>query len=121
MVAPAALPAHSSIPVPPTPCAGARKEHPMDAHFDQVQKARSLAHGGQPRNYFAYSTVLDRPAFEEWRTQHGYVDFELPEGKLAEARGLGLVFDFPSRWWGGRVASLADVPGQRVFGKLFTL
>jgi gamma-glutamylcyclotransferase len=93
----------------------------MDAHFDQVQKARALAHGSQPRNYFAYSTVLDRQAFEEWRTQHGYVDFELPAGKLAEARDLGLVFDFPSRWWGGRVASLADAPGQRVFGKLFTL
>ncbi len=93
----------------------------MDAHFDQVQKARTLARGGQARNYFAYSTVLDRQAFEEWRTQHGYDDFELPAGKLGEARGLGLVFDFPSRWWGGRVASLADVPGQRVFGRVFTL
>jgi hypothetical protein len=93
----------------------------MDAHFTQVQKARELAQGGQPRNYFAYSTVLDREAFEEWRAQHGYSEFELPQGRLAEARDLGLVFDFPSRWWGGRVASLADAPGQRVFGRLFTI
>jgi gamma-glutamylcyclotransferase len=93
----------------------------MDAHFDQVQKARQLARGGKPRNYFAYSTVLDRQAFEEWRSQHGYLEFELPEGQLAEARGLGLVFDFPSRWWGGRVAGLADAPGQRVCGRLYTL
>src|ERR1700690_1116553 len=97
------------------------KRRPMDAHFDQVQNARALARGGQPRNYFAYSTVLDRQAFEEWRAQHGYADFELPEGRLAEARDLGLVFDFPSRWWGGRVASLADAPGQRVFGRLFAV
>jgi gamma-glutamylcyclotransferase len=93
----------------------------MDAHHDQVQRARALAQGGAPRNYFAYSTVLDRAAFEEWRGQHGYTDFELPAGQLAEARDLQLVFDFPSRWWGGRVAGLADSPGGRVWGKLFTL
>ena len=93
----------------------------MDAHFDQVQRARQLAQGGAPRNYFAYSTVLDRPAFEEWRAQHGYEGFELPAGQLAEARDVGLVFDFPSRWWGGRVAGLVDAPGQRVFGRLFEI
>src|SRR5581483_3592312 len=91
----------------------------MDAHFDQVQRAREAARGGEARNYFAYSTVLDRKAFEEWRTQHGYAGFELPAGELAEARDVGLVFDFPSRWWGGRVAGLADVPGKRVWGRLF--
>ncbi len=93
----------------------------MDAHIDQVQKARAHARGGETRSYFAYSTVLDRPAFEEWRAQHGYLDFELPEGQLAEARDVGLVFDFPSRWWGGRVAGLSDAKGQRVCGRLFTI
>ena len=90
----------------------------MDAHHDQVQRARAAARGGPARNYFAYSTVLDRAAFEEWRTQHGY-DYELPAGEVAVARDLGLVMDFPSRWWGGRVAGLADAPGQSVYGRVF--
>src|SRR3712207_6937317 len=45
---------------------------------------------------FAYSTILDRAAFEEWRAQHSYDFFELPEGKLAEALDVDLVYDFPS-------------------------
>ena len=92
----------------------------MDAHHDQVQKARAQARGGAARLYFAYSTVLDRSAFDEWRTQHGY-EFTLPEGKLAVAPDLGLTFDFPSRWWGGRVAGLAASPGQAVHGRVFTI
>ncbi len=32
---------------------------------------------------------------------------------------MTLVYDFPSRWWGGRVAGLADAPGQAVWGVLF--
>ena len=57
----------------------------MDSHYDQVMKARSTADTAAMKLYFAYSTILDRAAFEEWRAQHSYEFFELPEGKLAEA------------------------------------
>ena len=90
----------------------------MDSHYDQVMKKREAA-GQGVRPYFAYSTILDRTAFLEWRSQHGYDFFELPEGKLAEAQGLELVFDFPSRFWGGRVAGLRDSAGATVHGRLF--
>jgi gamma-glutamylcyclotransferase len=93
----------------------------MDAHYDQVMKAREAAAQAGARLYFAYSTILDRAAFEEWRSQHSYDFFQLPEGKLAEALELELVYDFPSRWWGGRVAGLADAPGHSVFGRLFEI
>ena len=93
----------------------------MDAHYDQVMKARATLAGAPERLYFAYSTVLDRAAFEEWRAQHGYGFFDLPAGETAEALDVGLVFDFPSRWWGGRVAGLAATPGASVHGRLFRI
>ncbi|MFY0567313.1 gamma-glutamylcyclotransferase [Archangium lansingense] len=93
----------------------------MDSHYDQVMKARSTADTAASKLYFAYSTILDRAAFEEWRAQHSYDFFELPEGKLAEALDVDLVYDFPSRWWGGRVAGLTDAPGKSVFGRLFEI
>lgn len=92
----------------------------MDAHYDQVMKAREGAGAGS-RLYFAYSTVLDREAFLEWRAQHSYEFFDLPEGRIAEAQDVALVFDFPSRWWGGRVAGLEDREGARVYGRLFEI
>ncbi len=93
----------------------------MDAHYDQVMAARSRAEGAVERAYFAYSTILDRAAFEEWRRQHGYDFFELPLGQKAEAVDLALEYDFPSRWWGGRVAGLVDQPGSSVHGLLFQI
>jgi hypothetical protein len=93
----------------------------MDSHYDQVMKAREGADAGATKLYFAYSTILDRAAFEEWRSQHGYDFFQLPEGTVAEALDVDLVYDFPSRWWGGRVAGLKDSPGSRVYGRLFEL
>jgi hypothetical protein len=95
----------------------------MDAHFDQVMRLRAelTRQAAPPRLYFAYSTVLDRIAFEAWRTEHGYGSFDLPEGAIAEVPDVDLVYDFPSRWWGGRVAGLADRPGASVFGRLFTV
>jgi hypothetical protein len=95
----------------------------MDAHFDQVMRLRAdlARRPAPPRRYFAYSTVLDRTAFEAWRAEHGYGSFDLPEGVLAEALDVDLVYDFPSRWWGGRVAGLADRPGATIFGRLFTV
>ncbi len=93
----------------------------MDAHYDQVMAARSRAEGASERSYFAYSTILDRAAFEEWRQQHGYDFFELPPGQPAEGIDLALEYDFPSRWWGGRVAGLVDRPRSSVHGLLFRI
>jgi hypothetical protein len=93
----------------------------MDSHYDQVMKARQKSQGAPSRLYFAYSTILDRAAFEEWKDQHGYQTFQLPEGKLAEAQDVDLVYDFPSRWWAGRVAGLEDKPGARIWGRLFEI
>ncbi|MGQ0507493.1 MAG: gamma-glutamylcyclotransferase [Myxococcaceae bacterium] len=93
----------------------------MDSHYDQVMKARAQTQNAAPRRYFAYSTILDRAAFEEWRSQHAYEFFNLPEGEVAEALDVELVYDFQSRWWGGRVAGLADKKGSSVFGRLFEI
>jgi hypothetical protein len=95
----------------------------MDSHFDQVTRLRAdlARQAAPPRLYFAYSTVLDRIAFEAWRTEHGYGSFDLPQGVVGEALDVDLVYDFPSRWWGGRVAGLVDRPGASVFGRLFTV
>lgn len=92
----------------------------MDDHYRQVMTARDAA-GEGTRLYFAYSTILDREAFLEWRDQHGYDFFDLPSGApLASAAGQKLVFDFPSRYWGGRVAGLAEGgPSDVVWGRLF--
>lgn len=92
----------------------------MDAHYDQVMDAREKA-GQGTKLYFAYSTILDRAAFEEWRSQHGYEFFDLPKGQQVKGVDLKLVYDFPSRWWGGRVAGLADAPGEAVWGLLFEI
>ena len=92
----------------------------MDGHYDIVMKARAAA-GQGTRQYFAYSTILDREAFLEWRGQHGYDSFDLPAGQLAEALDVALEYDFPSRWWGGRVAGLVDRPGATVHGRLFEI
>ena len=90
----------------------------MDSHASQVARLRAAAPDA-PRLYFAYSTILDRAAFDEWRLEHGYADFALPAGRAGEALGVALVYDFPSRWWGGRVAGLADRAGAVVHGLVF--
>ena len=91
----------------------------MDGHHEIVAKARAAA-GTGTRLYFAYSTVLDALAFAEWKQQHGY-DLELPAGALGEGVDLALVYDFPSRWWGGRVAGLADAKSSSVWGRLYEI
>ncbi len=93
----------------------------MDSHYDQVMKKRAEGASAPSRWYFAYSTILDRAALEEWKEQHSYGFFQLPEGELAEAQGVKLVYDFPSRWWGGRVAGLADAQGETIWGRLFEI
>lgn len=84
-------------------------------------KDRDAIKDGGARLYFAYSGVLDREAFEAWREEHSYQFFHLPDGVVAEAPGVDLIFDFPSRWWGGRVAGLVDRAGASVFGRLFEI
>ena len=86
-----------------------------------VMKARAALEQAPIKLYFAYSTILDRTAFEAWRSEHGYNQFELPEGKMAAALDVNLVFDFPSRFWGGRVAGLTDKPSTAVYGRLFEI
>lgn len=95
----------------------------MDGHHEIVMKARAAAAaaGTPARTYFAYSTILDRAALEEWQGQHGYAEFKLPAGELAVGLDLALVYDFPSRWWGGRVAGLADRAGSTVHGRVFEI
>lgn len=93
----------------------------MDAHYSKVMKAREAIQENGTRLYFAYSGVLDREAFEIWIEEHSYQFFQLPEGKIAEAKGVDLIFDFPSRWWGGRVAGLIEKEGASVFGRLFEI
>lgn len=93
----------------------------MDAHYGKVMHARDQIKDGGHRLYFAYSGVLDREAFETWLEEHSYQFFTLPEGHVAEAKGVDLIFDFPSRWWGGRVAGLTQKEGSSVFGRLFEI
>jgi cation transport regulator ChaC len=93
----------------------------MDSHGLQVSRAREAARGGPVRSYFAYSTILDPAAFEEWKAKHDYQAFALPTGRHAVARNVGLTFDFPSRWWGGRVAGLEDRPDAEVHGLVFEI
>jgi hypothetical protein len=93
----------------------------MDAHYSIVMNAREKINDTGTKLYFAYSGVLDQEAFNQWRTEHSYQFFELPKGQLAKADNMDLIFDFPSRWWGGRVAGLTEKPGSSIFGLLFEI
>ncbi|MGZ3726334.1 MAG: gamma-glutamylcyclotransferase [Pseudobdellovibrio sp.] len=93
----------------------------MDAHYHKVMQARDQVKEQGTRLYFAYSGVLDRNAFEKWKDEHSYQFFNLPQGLVACAKDYDLIFDFPSRWWGGRVAGLTPKPGSSVYGRLFEI
>ncbi|MBL7542723.1 MAG: gamma-glutamylcyclotransferase [Bdellovibrionaceae bacterium] len=93
----------------------------MDAHYHKVMDRRKAIKDTGTRLYFAYSGVLDRDAFNTWIEEHSYQFFQLPDGDVAEAKDVDLIFDFPSRWWGGRVAGLMNKPGASVFGRLFEI
>ncbi len=91
----------------------------MDAHYHKVMQARESVTEGGARFYFAYSAILDRESFEVWKRQHSYEFFSLPVGDVVKALDVDLEFNFPSRWWGGRVAGLVDKKGSEVYGRLF--
>lgn len=93
----------------------------VDAHYHKVMKARGDVKETGTRLYFAYSAILDRTEFEKWRDEHSYQFFVLPEGQVAQAQGVDLIFDFPSRWWGGRVAGIVDRKDSVVWGRLFEI
>lgn len=74
-----------------------------------------------PRLYFAYSTILDPETLTRWKAEHSLPSFQLPEGQVAEAQDVDLVFNLHSPRWGGRIASLVQAPGRSVSGKLFRI
>jgi cation transport regulator ChaC len=71
--------------------------------------------------YFAYGSALSRRHIGEWAAEHG-VDARLfARGAPAVLRGYRLVFDVESRFWGGRVADLAEDEDGVVHGVLFDI
>lgn len=71
--------------------------------------------------YFAYGSALSRRHIGEWAAEHG-VDARLfARGAPAVLRGYRLVFDVESRFWGGRVANLAEDKDASVHGVLFEI
>jgi cation transport regulator ChaC len=73
------------------------------------------------KKYFCYSSALDTTAFEEWAAGHGFSGFRFPQGTKARALSWKYCFDFPSRYWGGRVLSLAPTTNSEhgAWGILF--
>src|SRR5947209_14004935 len=71
--------------------------------------------------YFAYGSALSKRHIGEWAAEHG-VDARLfARGAPAVLRGYRLVFDVESRFWGGRVANLAEDKEREVHGVLFEI
>lgn len=71
--------------------------------------------------YFAYGSALSRRHIGEWAAEHG-VDARLfARGAPAVLHGYELVFDVESRFWGGRVADLAEAKDATVHGVLFEI
>jgi len=71
--------------------------------------------------YFAYGSALSKRHIGEWAAEHG-VDARLfARGAPAVLRGYRLVFDVESRFWGGRVANLAEDDGGEVHGVVFEI
>jgi len=71
--------------------------------------------------YFAYGSALSKRHIGEWAAEHG-VDARLfARGMPAVLRGYRLTFDVESRFWGGRVANLAEDEEAAVHGVLFEI
>jgi len=71
--------------------------------------------------YFAYGSVLSKRHLGEWAAEHG-VDARLfAGGAPAVLKGYRLVFDVDSRFWGGKVANLAEDKDGTVHGMLFEI
>ncbi|HYH96928.1 gamma-glutamylcyclotransferase [Hyalangium sp.] len=72
--------------------------------------------GTSPLPWFAFSLSLSPDVARE-RLRNMPV-LALPDGELAEALDVELVYDVQSADWGGKVARLVDAPGRRVMGLL---
>jgi len=71
--------------------------------------------------YFAYGSALSKRHIGEWAAEHG-VDARLfARGMPAILHGYRLVFDVESRFWGGRVANLAEDKDAAVHGVVFEI
>ncbi|NOJ95670.1 gamma-glutamylcyclotransferase [Corallococcus coralloides] len=69
------------------------------------------------RPWFAFS--LDLAPAAASRHLHGLPPVpDFPEGELAEALDVDVVYDVHVPNWGGRVARLVDAPGHRLSGRL---
>lgn len=69
------------------------------------------------RPWFAFS--LDLAPAAASRHLHGLPPVpDFPEGELAEALDVDVVYDVHVPNWGGRVARLVDAPGRRLYGRL---
>ena len=71
--------------------------------------------------YFAYGSALSTRHLGEWAAEHGVEARLFARGVPAVLRGYRLVFDVESRFWGGRVANLAEDKSGEVHGVLFEL
>jgi len=78
-------------------------------------KAHQAA-AGADFTWFVYGSSLDRAAFAEWSTAHGYLVPDFARAGPARLPGWRLSFDVVSKFWGGAVASLVEAPGQFVEG-----
>ena len=67
-------------------------------------------------HWFIYGSSLDRAAFAEWASQHGYRVPDFGAAVPARLDGYRLAFDVQSRFWGGAVASLVEASGRAVEG-----
>lgn len=72
--------------------------------------------GTSPLPWFAFSLSL-APDVARERLRNLPV-LSLPDGELAEALDVELLYDAPAAEWGGRVARLVDAPGRKVMGLL---
>ncbi len=77
------------------------------------------------KHYFCYSSALDTDALNLWKQQHGYPDLKLDadSGELCHINSHQLVFNFASKFWGGRVAGIkaSNNPSNKVYGILFSI
>jgi cation transport regulator ChaC len=71
--------------------------------------------------YFAYGSALSKRHIGEWAAEHGVDSRLFARGTPSVLRGYRLVFDVESRFWGGRVADLAEDKDAAVHGVLFEI
>jgi cation transport regulator ChaC len=71
--------------------------------------------------YFAYGSALSKRHIGEWAAEHGVDPRLFARGAPAVLRGYRLIFDVESRFWGGRVANLAEDKDGEVHGVVFEI